>query len=208
MNSMFFTIAVVGLLAVMSPGPDFIMVTRNSLLYSKKVGLATAFGIAVGIIWWICASVLGISYLVSRMIFLFTALKWGGALYLVYLGVKGLCAKRTEIAATAEVKSARQMSVMSAFRIGILTNVLNPKCALFFMSLFSIVVTRKTPLIYQWCYGGEIAVIALVWFSLLATILSAERVRHYFEQASVWLERVTGAILIALGVKVALYHQQ
>src|SRR5437762_3070197 len=89
----FLTVFVISALAVMSPGPDFIIVTRNSLLYSKRVGIATALGIATGNLWWIAASILGISYVISRMVIAFTVLKWAGALYLINLGI---CALRSK----------------------------------------------------------------------------------------------------------------
>lgn len=210
MNSTFFTVAVIGVLAVMSPGPDFLIVTRNSLLYSKRVGLATALGIAVGNIWWIAASVLGISLVISKTVLLFNAIKWLGALYLIYLGVKSLCAKKkAQTQATpSQVKNKRDLTAMSAFRIGLLTNVLNPKCAMFFVSFFSIVITPKTPTVLQCAYGLEIMVIAVCWFSFVAIVLSVEKIKGAFERFSHWIDRATGAILIALGIKVALYQQK
>src|SRR5215469_9349040 len=84
------TVTVVGLLAVMSPGPDFIIVTRNSLLYSKRAGLFTTFGIVVGNLWWVAASILGLSYVLAQSITVFNTLKLLGAVYLIYLGAKSL----------------------------------------------------------------------------------------------------------------------
>ena len=209
MDGMFVTVTVVGILAVVSPGPDFLIVTRNSLLYSKKVGLATALGIAAGNIWWIAASLAGISYALSQTVLLFALLKWMGALYLMYLGACSLRAKKKEASpSSAELMtngvSARAMTSAAAFRIGLLTNVLNPKCALFFVSFFSVVVTPETPVWLRCAYGGEIMLIAVTWFSLLAVLLSVRKVKGSFERFSVWLERITGAILIALGLKLAL----
>ena len=75
MDSTFLIVGVIGVLAVMSPGPDFLIVTRNSLLYYRRVGLATALGIAAGNIWWVIASVLGISLVISGTILLFNIIK-------------------------------------------------------------------------------------------------------------------------------------
>ncbi len=211
MNTTFLAVTVVGTLAVVSPGPDFLIVTRNSLLYSKRVGLATALGIAVGIIWWVAASVLGISYIISKTIALFNVIKWLGALYLVYLGIRSFHSKRGSTSETKTVglvgRSVVTMTPARAFRTGLLTNLLNPKCALFFVSLFSVVVAPNSSLVLRCAYGLEIMLIAVAWFSLLATVLSVERVKRIFEQVSVWFERVTGAILIALGIRLALYRK-
>jgi threonine/homoserine/homoserine lactone efflux protein len=91
--------------------------------------------------------------------------------------------------------------------MGLFTNLLNPKCAMFYVSFFSIVITPSTPTVIQCCYGLEIMLIAVCWFSLLATVLSVEKIKEPFRRLSHWLNRITGAILIVLGVKVALYHK-
>lgn len=210
MDSTFFTVAIIGGMAVVSPGPDFLIVTRNSLLYSKRIGLATALGIAVGNTWWTAASILGISLVISRTVLVFNAIKWLGALYLIYLGVRSLCAKHESQTGQHEPmrRQKQALTVASAFRTGLFTNLLNPKCAMFFVSFFSIVITPKTPIMLQYAYGFEIMLIAVCWFSLLATVLSVEKVKGVFERFSIWLDRVTGAILITLGIRVALYSQK
>ncbi len=206
MDGTFWTVGIIGLLAVVSPGPDFLIVTRNSLLYSKRVGLATAFGIATGNLFWIGASVLGISYVISKTVLLFNIIKWLGALYLMYIGVRSLFSKKAGSVNRNSVESGekKEMTAMAGFRIGLLTNILNPKCALFFVSLFSVVLKADTSAISQCFYGLEILFIALCWFSFLATVLSTERVRSIFERFALWFDRITGVVLIALGIKVAL----
>jgi RhtB (resistance to homoserine/threonine) family protein len=210
MDSTFITVAIVGILAVMSPGPDFLIVTRNSLLYSKRVGLATALGIAFGNVFWIAASVFGVSVIIAETAHLFHILKWIGALYLMFLGSQALCSKKKSTAKSNDrpQREKRYLTSRKAFRIGFFTNILNPKCALFFVSFFSLVITPETPAIWQWAYGLEIMVIAVCWFSFVATVLSIERIKRGFERFSHWFDRVTGALLIALGVKVALYEHK
>ena len=209
------TVTVIGLLAVMSPGPDFLIVTRNSLLYSKRVGLCTAFGIAIGTIWWVAASLLGISLLISKMVVLFNVLKWFGAAYLIFIGIKSFRTKKimkngngdenaSSETAPESINISMSVSPLKGFFMGLGTNFLNPKAALFFVSFFSIVITSKTPMMLRMGYGLEISLIALIWFSLLATVLSTSRIKGTFERISVWFNRVTGAILILLGVKLAL----
>ncbi len=208
MDSTFITVAIIGTLAVISPGPDFLVVTRNSLLYSKRVGLATALGIALGNIWWIAASILGISVLISQTVILFNLLKWLGVAYLLYLGIKSILAKKAaEESPTTTPRASKNLGWYQGFRIGFLTNVLNPKCALFFVSFFSVVITPDTPVFLQWTYGLEIMTIAVIWFSLLATVLSLPKIQQGFQRISLWFERVTGALLLALGIKLALYER-
>jgi threonine/homoserine/homoserine lactone efflux protein len=150
---------------------------------------------------------MGLSYIISKTVLLFNILKWIGALYLIYIGICALrSSKKTGVQANDDcsTKVGRQITTAQAFRIGLLTNVLNPKCALFFVSLFSVFITPSTPAFYRFGYGSEIVAIAVTWFCLLATILSTDKVKKIFERISVWLDRITGAILIALGLKIAL----
>jgi RhtB (resistance to homoserine/threonine) family protein len=198
------TVTIIGLLAVMSPGPDFLIVTRNSLLYSKRVGLCTALGITLGTMWWVAASLLGISLVISKTVLVFNVLKWFGAAYLIYLGIKSFWMKKGALKNEGEGKPLESMSPLKGFLTGLATNALNPKAALFFVSFFSIVITPKTPTVWRTAYGLEISLIALLWFSLLATVLSNSKIKGMFERMAVWLNRVTGAILIILGVKLAL----
>src|SRR6266568_4308991 len=93
MHSTFLLVFVVGALAVVSPDPDFFVVTRNSLLYSKRVGITTAFGIVTGNLFWIGTSVIGISYLIAKTVLFFNILKWIGAVYLIYIGIGALRSK-------------------------------------------------------------------------------------------------------------------
>src|SRR3974390_1925806 len=169
------TVTVVGLLAVMSPGPDFIIVTRNSLLYSKRAGLFTTFGIVVGNLWWVAASILGLSYVLAQSIVVFSTLKLLGAVYLIYLGAKSLRLgeKTPENSGgnTPPKEIPRDLTSMSAFGMGLWNNLLNAKCALFYSSFFSIIITPQTPALFRWMFGLEIAIIALVWFWLLSRVL-------------------------------------
>jgi RhtB (resistance to homoserine/threonine) family protein len=202
--TMLITVTVVGLLAVISPGPDFIIVTRNSLLHSKRAGLFTTFGIVIGNLWWVAASILGLSYVLARSISVFNTLKILGAVYLIYLGTKALRLgeKQSQNGADAlPEKGANRLSSQSAFGMGLWNNLLNVKCALFYSSFFSIIITPQTPALFRWIFGLEITLIALVWFSLLSTVLSFQTVRIVFSRWSLLLDRLTGAILIALGLK-------
>lgn len=195
------TVTIVSLLAVMSPGPDFVIVTRNSLLYSKKVGLATAFGIVLGTVIWISLSLAGVSLLLSKAAVVFTVIKYVGAAYLFWIGWKSLRAKPMSF--DGDAAKGKGISARSAFMTGLLTNLLNAKAALFFVSFFSVILSPDTPFFAQVVCGAEISLIALLWFSLVATVLSLKPVRAFFRRIAVWIDRATGAVLMGLGVKLA-----
>jgi len=200
----FVTIAVVHLLAVVSPGPDFAMVARNSMLYSRKVGVHTAIGIAVGILVHVAYSLLGISFIIAQSIILFSIIKYIGAGYLLYIGYKSLRAQPvsdTEVIAQEEVVT---VPFWNSFKTGFLTNALNPKATLFFLALFTQIIDPATPKMIQLAYGIEMMMITLVWFVLVALFFSNAHIRTRIKKVQHYVERFTGVVLIALGIKVAL----
>ena len=199
----FLTVVVVHLLAVMSPGPDFVMISRNSLVYSRKVGVYSAIGLGLGILVHVTYSLIGIGLIISKSIFLFSILKFIGAAYLIYIGYKCLHAKPYQ-EQTIEGKKKNDLGKFTAMRMGFLTNVLNPKATLFFFALFTQVIKPSTPKVIQVLYGLEMSVMTFAWFALVAAILSHNLIRARFSSVQHWLERTFGVILIALGVKVAL----
>lgn len=199
------TIASIHLLAVISPGPDFAMVTKNSLLYSRKVGIYTAIGLGCGIAVHVAYSLLGIGLLISQSIVLFTIIKYIGAAYLIYIGYKSLKAKPQTVGTETEIqKSDKTLSVIASIRQGFLTNVLNPKVTLFFLALFTQVVSPETPLLFQLTYGLEMMLATVLWFSLVAVFFSNSFMKAKITKVSHHIERVTGVVLIGLGIKVAL----
>ncbi len=202
------TIAVVHLLAVMTPGPDFAMVTRNSLIYSRKIGIYTSLGIALGISIHVAYSLFGIGFIISQSIVLFNFIKYVGAAYLLYIGYKSLKAKPVKEKVDTTVPETKSISIRSAIWTGFLTNVLNPKATLFFLALFTQVIDPLTPKSAQLIYGFEMMAITFVWFSLVSILFSNRLVKSKITKVQHRIEQVTGAVLIALGIKVALSSQK
>src|SRR3989344_3197595 len=155
----FIAIGIISLLAAMSPGPDFVVVTKNSLLGSRRTGLFTAVGVGFGILLHVAYSLLGIGFVISQSILLFSIIKYIGALYLLYLGYKLLRAKKTVSSEIGVNDSKVAISALGALREGFLTNALNPKATLFFLSIFTQVIGPETPLLLQATLGAEVAVI-------------------------------------------------
>jgi threonine/homoserine/homoserine lactone efflux protein len=148
-------------------------------------------------------SLLGIGLIVSQSIVLFNALKWLAAAYLLYIGIKALRAKpadpaRADLSLEQAVRSPR-----AAFVTGFVTNGLNPKATLFFLSLFTVVINPHTPLTVQAGYGLYLALATALWFCLVAMLFSRPRVRAGFARLGHWFDRLMGAVLVGLGVKLA-----
>ncbi|WP_437881475.1 LysE family transporter [Pseudomonas sp. LRF_L74] len=198
----FLTVAVIHLLAVASPGPDFAIVVRESVAHGRRAGVWTALGVGCGIFVHVAYSLLGIGLIVSQSIVLFNVLKWLAAGYLLYIGIKALRA-RPAAADSLEPALAEARTSRGAFVSGFVTNGLNPKATLFFLSLFTVVINPHTPLLVQAGYGVYLAVATGLWFCLVAALFSQARVRAGFARMGHWFDRAMGAVLIGLGIKLA-----
>ena len=148
-------------------------------------------------------TVLGIGLIVAHSVVAFTIVKWAGAAYQVWLGVKSFRAPAPTLPDPgAHDPAARPPS--RSLAIGALTNLLNPKATLFFVSLFSTIVSPATPLALQFGYGAAMSVVLAGWFTIVAVFLTTAAARTAFARAWRWFNRATGLVLIGLGIRVAL----
>lgn len=192
------------LLAVISPGADFALVSRNSLLLSRRAGVLTALGIGLGVLIHVGYTLLGVGLLLQQSAGLFNALKLAGAAYLIYLGMRMLLSKPDSATPSNAQKPAADGA---ALRTGLLTNALNPKTAVFIISLFMQVVQPSTGLATQLGYGAFIALAHVGWFALVALCFSAGPVRDRLLAARRWIDRLFGGLLIGFGTLLALASQ-
>ncbi len=197
------TILCIGMLAVISPGPDFALTLRNSLVYSRRSGIYTAIGIGTGHVIHTTYCLVGIAAIISRSILLFNVLKYLGAAYLIYIGIKSLQAKQ-QFYDVSSLQPTKDLSRWTAFRIGLFCDLLNPKTTLFFLALFTQLIHPGTPLPVQAAYGLTIIILAFIWYTLVAVTISQRMIRNTLQSVLHWLERITGVVLIALGLRLAL----
>lgn len=198
---------------VVLPGPDFALIAKISLLEGRPQGQAAACGVALGIVIHTCAAMLGISAIISQSVFLFSILKYMGAAYLLWLGVQTLCQSRApgqkaETRAKGATRPASgpptRAALWRAFRQGLLTNVLNPKAVLIFLTFLPQFMNPRLPLGPQFLVlGGITAALCLCWYVPLARMLG--HVRKAFEsfRFQQWLHRCAGVALIAFGLRLA-----
>ncbi|MGW7436070.1 LysE family translocator [Streptomyces sp. NPDC054849] len=190
-------VAVITLLAVISPGADFAMVVRNSYLYGRPTGLFAAAGVAAGVLVHVSYTMLGVGLLIASSTTLFTVIKLAGAAYLVWIGIRTFRA-RAEV--TVDLESKPELTRLGAMRSGFLTNVLNPKTTLFVVSTFTQVVDPDTPLWQQAGYGLFMSAAHLGWFAAVALFFSVSRLRDRMLKAQKTLNRAIGSVLVGLGV--------
>ncbi len=205
----FFAVALAHLLAVASPGPDFAVVVRQSLCRDKLASIWTSVGIGVGIMVHVCYSLLGLGFIISQSVVAFNILKWLGALYLLWIGWQCLRAKPAAISEPEDPAVVPpNTSYWQAFRLGFLTNVLNPKATLFFVALFSVIVAPETPKAVQLLYGGWMVFATTAWFVGLSLLLSHPIVKQSIQKSAHWIERAMGVILVGLAARLfATTHQ-
>jgi RhtB (resistance to homoserine/threonine) family protein len=190
-------VAVITVLAVISPGADFAMVVRNSYLYGRTTGLLGAVGVAAGVLVHVTYTMLGVGLLIASSTELFTAIKLVGAAYLVYIGVRTFRA-RPDLAVDLESKPG--LTRLGALRTGFLTNALNPKTTLFVVSTFTQVVGPDTHLWQQAGYGLFMSFAHLAWFGVVALFFSNSRLRTAMLRWQKTLNRAIGSVLVGLGV--------
>ena len=200
------TVTLLNLLAAISPGPDFVMIVRNSLCYSRRSGIFTTLGIGLALAVHLIYCAAGIGYLISTSVILFSIIKMLGAGYLVYMGIGSLTAKGSKLDLT-ETKNEVDLTRLQAFRMGFLTNLLNPKATLFLLSLFTLVIGNTTPLYIILTISAIIIGTAIIWFTIVTIFLSQDRVRIAFLKYELWINRILGSFLILLGIKIALTFQ-
>lgn len=192
------------MLAVASPGPDFVVAVRNSVVYSRRAGIFTALGFAAGVGVHVFYCIIGIAAVISQSIIIFNIIKYLGAAYLLYIGVKALMSK-SALNKTAHIQeSACTMRDLHAFRSGFITNVFNPKATMFFLALFTQVIDPATPMTVMGIYAATIIVTTALWFSFVALVLTHGAIRAKFLGFTQWIDRVCGTLMIGLGAKIIL----
>lgn len=200
----FLTIAVAHLFAVASPGPDFAVVLRQCVTSGTRAGVWTSLGVGSAILLHVAYCILGVALLLSQSPSLFNFMKYLAAAYLLYLGIQSIRESLQTADSAQEVEEQIAIEPKKAFALGFLTNGLNPKATLFFLALFTVVISSETPTSIQIIYGLYLAVATFAWFAMLSTVLGRPKVRNWMLNAGAWFERGMGAILILLAIQIAL----
>ena len=195
---MFLEIFVIGILAGLSPGPDFFIVMKNSLGFGTKIGIASALGIGAALILNATYTVLGLTIIIQTYIYVFKTIQIIGAAYLAYLGVQALTSlfKKEKLTLETQIKSENGKSFWQGFKNGFLCNILNPKAFLFFLSVFSQFFSVDTPKWIEWVYGLEVIVAITGWFILLSVIISSKIFRSLYQRGHKVLDGFFGGILL------------
>lgn len=193
-------VALANAVAILSPGPSFLVVAHTAAGKSRRSGVAAALGVGVSSLILASAALFGLSVLFAQVEWLYLAVRILGGAYLVYLAVRLWMGAREPLV-FAEPDGARDRSSHRAFRIGFLTQLANPKAVLFFGSVF---VTLLPPALPAWMFAAVLAVVFLnefTWLLLVAVILSARRAQRIYARMKAGVDRVAAGVLGALGLR-------
>ncbi|MEQ8155720.1 MAG: LysE family translocator [Clostridiaceae bacterium] len=200
----FLQVFFIGLLAGMSPGPDFFIVMKNSLGYGKKIGIASAIGVGSALLIHATYTILGLALILQRYIYVFKGIQILGACYLAYLGIQAIIStfsgKETNFEFSETVSDSK--TFLQGFKNGFLCNILNPKSVLFFLSIFSQFISSNTPRWVEWLYGFEVALAVGGWFVILSVMISSKFFSQIYKKCRKWLDRFFGGLLLYFAYKI------
>ncbi len=199
----FFALALIHFLALISPGPDFAVIVRQSVRFGRQAGIATALGIGMGISVHVIYTLFGISALLHRASWLMNLAEMLGGGYLLYLGYGFIKKAGKSIpSGTIDINDSEQIrSFRRSFTLGFMTNATNPKATLFFLAVFTTVVSGATPLQIQILYVVWMCFVSIGWFVIVSLIFTNQAVRQGFLKFGGWFERLMGIVLIAFSLR-------
>lgn len=205
-------IAAVYSLALISPGPNFFMVTQLSLAGRRGLGVASAFGVGVGSTLWAALAMLGFATVLQRIDWVYSGVRLAGALYLVWFGIKLLRSgtrrntsdTRAAVAPHAEpLPPASRGDYVRTWRAGLLTCLTNPKSCVFWTSVFAAMFPAHPPL---WFYGAALATVAAMsfgWHCSIAFLFADDRTQRGYRRVRRPIDAFCGVALVGLGMKLA-----
>ncbi len=197
----FLAVVLITILAVISPGADFAIVTKNSYLYGRQIGILTALGIALGVLVHVSYTLVGVAVVLKFAPNFLTYIKYLGAFYLIYIGYKTF----TQLP-VADTNRSNPLSKRQALQYGFFTNALNPKTTLFVVSTYTQIVSSLTPKAILIGYGLFMSLAHFVWFAMVVMVFSQQQLRQQMLQRQVVINRVIGLVLAMLGIFLLLAH--
>jgi len=199
----FLPLMLVFILAVISPGPDFVLILRQALQHGRRCALLSSAGIGAAMLVHVSYTILGLGLIIAQSLLLFNIVKWAGVAYLFYLGFKAIGQQGVGAASPSSPASLQQsrQHLWKSFLAGFAINLLNPKAVLFFLSIFSTFVAPTTPMEIKFSYGIILASTTMAWFVLVSIFMTSPMTRQAFARLSKWIVPASGIAFIGLGIR-------
>ncbi|WP_329741343.1 threonine export protein RhtC [Dyella sp. A6] len=198
--SLFLTIALVHLIALMSPGPDFFYVSQTAVSHSRREALAGVAGIALGVAVWAALALLGLQLLLHRLAWLERLIAICGGAYLCWLGLKMLRGAMVASASLPTHAVRLANGPWRALRNGLFTNLANPKAVVYFGSIFSAFVGDRLGAGARWGLWVMVVVETLLWFAFVAGVFALPAMRRGYLRLSRWIDGCAGAVFMLFGL--------
>jgi threonine efflux protein len=201
---LFLTIAVVHLVALLSPGPDFFFVSQTAVSRSRRHALCGVLGITLGITLWSALALLGLQLVLHRLAWLQQLIAIAGGLYLVWMGsrmLRGAFAPAPAVQAEATPAPGGELATL---RAGLLTNLANPKVVVYFGSVFSAFLGDHVDAAARWGLWALIVVESFAWFALVAAFFALPAMRRGYLRLARWIDGFAGAVFVAFGLHLIL----
>ena len=199
-----FTFLSVFTFAIVSPGPNFILVTNTALGQSRRAGLLTALGVATGSGLFALAGLVGLLVLVHSIPYFALITRFVGGGYLAWIGFDMLRHCRSTKTPAAATTAPREPSPLASYRIGLLTNLTNPKAWAFYLSLFALLMNPDFPLWGKVVLNIAMFVISFAWYAIVAVLISSRRFQPVFLGLQPVIQGTLGVLLVVLGGKILL----
>ncbi len=197
-------VSTIAIFMAVLPGADFVMVTRTSIYNGRLAGLYMSLGMCISVSIHASYSIAGLAVVIANSAWLFSTIKYLGAAYLIYIA--------WQLLTTRESLNSDQNALMTeispfiALRLGFTCNILNPKTSIFFLSIFTQVVSVDTPLIMQISYGVIIMLAHFIWYSGIALLLSHPQILPRFNRQKQKIDKVAGFVLMLIAIKLSLMN--
>jgi len=200
MLTLFLTVALVHLVALMSPGPDFFFVSQTAVSRSRKEAMMGVLGITLGVMIWAGVALLGLNLILEKMAWLHTIIMVGGGLYLCWMGYQMLRGALKKEVLDAPAPQVELATGGRSFVKGLLTNLANPKAIIYFGSVFSLFVGESVGETARWGIFVLIALETFAWFTLVASLFALPAMRRGYQRMAKWIDGVAGALFTAFGL--------
>ncbi|WP_312984529.1 threonine export protein RhtC [Atlantibacter sp.] len=200
MLTLFFTVALVHLVALMSPGPDFFFVSQTAVSRSRKEAMLGVLGITAGVMVWSGVALLGLHIILEKMAWLHNIIMVGGGLYLCWMGYQMLRGALKKSDAPAHEPNIELARGGRSFLKGLLTNLANPKAIIYFGSVFSLFVGDNVGSSERWGIFLLIALETFAWFTLVASLFALPAMRRGYQRMAKWIDGVAGALFAGFGL--------
>lgn len=195
----FILLASAHFVALLSPGPDFFLILQASLRMPLRYAITVCTGIAAANAVYLCCAILGLE-LVRQMAWLMTVLQYLGAIYLVFIGIMLLRSQTHSFESNQRSTLLHAQHYGRQFSLGFISGIFNPKNAIFYISLFSVMVSEQTPLAIRGLYGLWMTLVVFFWDTLVVIVLSRSRVKAGPGKGLFLLEKVAGVMLASFGL--------